>query len=35
VYGMPKAAMALGAAIAILPIERIAARLVDIFCYKC
>lgn len=35
VYGMPKAAMAHGAAIDILPIERIAARLVDIFCYKC
>jgi two-component system response regulator WspF len=35
VYGMPKAAMALGAAVDILPIERIAARLVDNFCYKC
>jgi two-component system, chemotaxis family, response regulator WspF len=34
VYGMPKAARALGAAVEILPIERIAARLVDIFCYK-
>jgi two-component system, chemotaxis family, response regulator WspF len=33
VYGMPKAAKALGAAIDILPVERIAARLVDIFCY--
>lgn len=35
VYGMPKAAMALGAAVDILPIERIAARLIEIFCYKC
>jgi two-component system response regulator WspF len=32
VYGMPKAAMALGAAVAILPVECIAARLIDIFC---
>ena len=35
VYGMPKAAMALGAAIDILPIERIGARLIDIFHHKC
>jgi two-component system response regulator WspF len=34
VYGMPKAAMALGAAVDVLPIEHIAARLVDTFCYK-
>jgi two-component system, chemotaxis family, response regulator WspF len=34
VYGMPKAAMALGAAVDVLPIERIATRLIDIFCYK-
>ena len=34
VYGMPKAAAALGAAVDILPIERIAARLIDIFCNK-
>ena len=32
VYGMPKAAMALGAAVDILPLERIAARLIDICC---
>jgi len=31
VYGMPKAAAALGAAIDILPIERIAPRLIDMF----
>jgi two-component system, chemotaxis family, response regulator WspF len=35
VYGMPKAAMALGAAVDILPIGRIGARLIDIFHYKC
>jgi two-component system response regulator WspF len=35
VYGMPKTAVALNAAVSILPIGRIAARLVDIFCYKC
>jgi two-component system response regulator WspF len=35
VYGMPKAAMALGAAVDILPIERIGARLIDIFHHKC
>jgi two-component system response regulator WspF len=35
VYGMPKAAMALGAAMDILPIERIASRLIDIFGCKC
>ena len=34
VYGMPKAAIALGAAVDVLPIERIAPRLVDTFCYK-
>jgi len=34
VYGMPKAAMALGAAVDVLPIERIGARLIDTFCYK-
>jgi chemotaxis response regulator CheB len=34
VYGMPKAAIALGAAVDVLPIERIAARLTDTFCYK-
>jgi two-component system, chemotaxis family, response regulator WspF len=34
VYGMPKAAIALGAAVDVLPIERIAARLIDTFCYK-
>lgn len=34
VYGMPKAAIALGAAVDVLPIERIAARLVDTLCYK-
>jgi two-component system, chemotaxis family, response regulator WspF len=34
VYGMPKAAMALGAAVDVLPIERIAARLIEIFCHK-
>jgi two-component system response regulator WspF len=34
VYGMPKAAVALGAAVDVLPIERIAPRLVDTFCYK-
>jgi two-component system response regulator WspF len=33
VYGMPKAAKALGAAVDVLPIERIAARLTDIFGY--
>jgi two-component system, chemotaxis family, response regulator WspF len=31
VYGMPKAAAAIGAAVDILPIERIAPRLIDIF----
>jgi two-component system chemotaxis response regulator CheB/two-component system response regulator WspF len=31
VYGMPKAAAALGAAVDILPVDRIAARLVEIF----
>jgi chemotaxis response regulator CheB len=34
VYGMPKAAMTLGAAVDVLPIERIAARLIDTFSYK-
>jgi two-component system, chemotaxis family, response regulator WspF len=34
VYGMPKAAMALGAAVDVLPIERIGARLIDTFCHK-
>jgi two-component system response regulator WspF len=34
VYGMPKAAMALGAAVDVLPIERIATRLVETFRYK-
>jgi two-component system, chemotaxis family, response regulator WspF len=34
VYGMPKAAMALSAAVDVLPIERIAARLTDTFCYR-
>jgi two-component system, chemotaxis family, response regulator WspF len=34
VYGMPKAAMALGAAVDVLPIERIATRLSDTFCHK-
>jgi two-component system, chemotaxis family, response regulator WspF len=34
VYGMPKAAMALGAAVDVLPIERIAPRLIDTFCRK-
>jgi two-component system response regulator WspF len=34
VYGMPKAAMALGAAVDVLPIERIAARLIDTFYNK-
>jgi two-component system response regulator WspF len=34
VYGMPKAAMALGAAVDVLPIEGIGARLIDTFCYK-
>ena len=34
VFGMPKAAMALGAAVDVLPIERIATRLIDTFCYK-
>lgn len=34
VYGMPKAAIALGAAVDVLPIERIAPRLIDTFCYK-
>jgi two-component system response regulator WspF len=33
VYGMPKAAAALGAAVDILPVERIAARLIEIFSY--
>jgi two-component system response regulator WspF len=31
VYGMPKAAASLGAAVDILPLERIAPRLVDTF----
>jgi chemotaxis response regulator CheB len=31
---MPKAAVALGAAVDVLPIERIAPRLIDTFCYK-
>jgi two-component system, chemotaxis family, response regulator WspF len=34
VYGMPKAAMVMGAAVDILPIERIAARLLDTFCHN-
>ena len=34
VYGMPKAAVALDAAVDILPLGRIAARLVDTFTYK-
>lgn len=34
VYGMPKAAIALGAAVDVMPIEGIAARLIDTFCYK-
>jgi two-component system response regulator WspF len=34
VYGMPKAAIALGAAVDVLPIEGIAARLIDTFCRK-
>jgi two-component system response regulator WspF len=34
VYGMPKAAMALGAAVDVLPIELIATRLIDNFCFK-
>jgi two-component system response regulator WspF len=34
VYGMPKAAANLGAAVDILPLERIAPRLVDTFRYK-
>lgn len=34
VYGMPKAAASLGAAVDILPIERIAPRLVDTFRHK-
>jgi two-component system response regulator WspF len=34
VYGMPKAAAALDAAVDILPLERIAPRLVDAFAYK-
>jgi two-component system response regulator WspF len=34
VYGMPKAAIALGAAVDVLPIERIAPRLIDTLCYK-
>jgi two-component system response regulator WspF len=34
VYGMPKAAAALNAAVDILPLERIAPRLVDAFAYK-
>jgi chemotaxis response regulator CheB len=33
VYGMPKAAATLGAAMDILPVERIAARLIEIFSY--
>jgi chemotaxis response regulator CheB len=33
VYGMPKAAATLGAAVDILPVERIAARLIEIFSY--
>jgi two-component system, chemotaxis family, response regulator WspF len=33
VYGMPKAAASLGAAVDILPVNRIAARLVEIFSY--
>jgi two-component system response regulator WspF len=35
VYGMPKAALALGAAVDVLPIERIGARLIDVFHHKC
>jgi chemotaxis response regulator CheB len=31
VYGMPKAAAAIGAAVDIMPIERIAQRLVEVF----
>jgi two-component system, chemotaxis family, response regulator WspF len=34
VYGMPKAAIALRAAVDVLPIEGIAPRLIDTFCYK-
>lgn len=34
VYGMPKAAASLGAAVDILPLDRIAPRLVDTFRYK-
>jgi len=34
VYGMPKAAVALDAAVDILPLGRIASRLVDTFTYK-
>jgi len=34
VYGMPKAAASLGAAVDILPLERIAPRLVDTFRHK-
>jgi two-component system, chemotaxis family, response regulator WspF len=34
VFGMPKAAAALGAAVDVLPIERMAARLVDTFGHK-
>jgi two-component system response regulator WspF len=33
VYGMPKAAATLGAAVDILPVDRIAARLIEIFSY--
>jgi two-component system response regulator WspF len=34
VYGMPKAAIALGAAVGVLPIERIAGRLIDTFYHR-
>jgi two-component system response regulator WspF len=34
VYGMPKAAASLGAAVDILPIERIASRLIDAFAHR-
>jgi len=34
VYGMPKAAAMLGAAVDILPLQRIAPRLVDTFKHK-
>jgi chemotaxis response regulator CheB len=33
VYGMPKAAATLGAAVDILPVDRIAQRLIEIFSY--